>query len=177
MKRYAGKELFHLADDGSMSLLAWQQYDSAKDAPVMVLAADYDRDTQALRADADRLERENHSLRYCMSVTKTGEERINYYLQQMEQMRADNVADHQRRVDQILALQAELAAVRADCAQFCGENERFRKALEAIEARWTQARRHHDCGDYERGYGQAEADIGQFARAALHSSPAGKEKL
>ncbi len=38
------------------------------------------------------------------------------------------------------------------------------KALERLAQRRD---RHHDCGDYERGYGDAEASASAIARAAL----------
>lgn len=72
------------------------------------------------------------------------------------------------------ALLAELAKPSPDLAPALSQSialvkqrDAYKAALEALEQRWLRSSRHHDCGDYERGYGQAEADIGQFSRDAI----------
>lgn len=55
-------------------------------------------------------------------------------------------------------------AVAATYALLTARNAELVKALERLAQRRD---RHHDCGDYERGYGDAEASASAIARAAL----------
>lgn len=117
--------------------------------PMLAAADEIDRLTAALKkANSNHEEFER---RYYLEVNKTEDLTArNAELEQFVEWANPQIVTHGEDVLKIEALESR--------------NAELVKALERLAQRRD---RHHDCGDYERGYGDAEASASAIARAAL----------
>jgi hypothetical protein len=107
---------------------------------------------------------DSETLRQGWDDIAAANDQIRRQAKEIERLRAENAdlrSIGNSRAQVGIAREGEMAQLRA-------ERDRYREALARIAVRKD---RHHDCGDYERGYGECEAANAAIAREALGEKP------